>query len=113
MGRGKKSNCIQEKLHEKDITKGIKIIANWLIKISNTDEETKKGNILKSISEAIITPTKTTSLTFKSDEIPSFFAIQILLFNTSISNKECDNIDCEKFGREFGIKLWKSREVIK
>ncbi|CAB5367910.1 unnamed protein product [Rhizophagus irregularis] len=47
------------------------------------------------------------------DETPSFFTIQILFFDTPISNsKECDDIDCEKFGREFGIKLWKSRKAI-
>src|SRR4051794_16159933 len=53
-GRGKKSNCIQDKLHEKDTAKGIKIIANWLIKISYTEKETKKEEILKSIAKAIV-----------------------------------------------------------
>lgn len=39
-GRGKKSNC--DRLHEQDVTKGINFIANWLIKISHTDEDSKK-----------------------------------------------------------------------
>ena len=76
-GRGKRSDCTQ--LHEKDITKGIKIIINWLIKISHIDEETKKEDILKSIVKAVlpfipILPTKTTSSStlnkLKSDETP-------------------------------------------
>ncbi|PKK73295.1 hypothetical protein RhiirC2_776200 [Rhizophagus irregularis] len=105
-GRGKKSNCVQDKLHEEDITKGIKIIANWFIKFSHTDEETKKKDILRSIVKVIFpfisTSTKITSSTlnnFKSDETPSLFTIQILFLDTSISNsKECDDIlDCEKF----------------
>ncbi|POG71941.1 hypothetical protein GLOIN_2v1793246 [Rhizophagus irregularis DAOM 181602=DAOM 197198] len=119
-GRGKRSNCVQDKLHEEDITKGIKLIANWLNKFSHTDEETKKEDILRSLVKVILpfipTSTKTTSLTlnnFKSDETPSLFILQILFLDIPISNsKECDNIDCEKFGREFGIKLWKSCEVI-
>ncbi|GES76689.1 hypothetical protein GLOIN_2v1793246 [Rhizophagus clarus] len=112
--------CCAYKLHEEDITKGIKIIANWLINFSHTDEETKKEEILKSIVKVILpfipTSTKTTSSTldnFKSDETPSLFIIQILFLDTPISNsKESDDINCEKFGRKFGIKLWKSREVI-
>jgi len=80
----------------------------------------KKEDILKSIVKVILpfipTSTKTTSSTltnFKSDETPSLFIIQILFLNTPISNsKECDDMNCEKFGREFGIKLWKSREAI-
>ncbi|GBB92684.1 hypothetical protein RclHR1_20400002 [Rhizophagus clarus] len=83
-------------------------------------EETKKEEILKSIVKVILpfipTSTKTTSSTldnFKSDETPSLFIIQILFLDTPISNsKESDDINCEKFGRKFGIKLWKSREVI-
>ncbi len=137
-GRGKKSNCIQDKLHEKDTTKGIKIIANWLIKISHIDEETKKEEILKSIVKAILpfiptpstknissaittststTTTTTTTTTTSStlnhpDETPSLFIIQILFLNTSISNEDTETIDDERFGREFEIKLWKSRKAI-
>jgi len=100
-GRGKRSNCVQDKLHEEDITKGIKIIANWLIKFSHTDEETKKDDVLKSIVKAILpfipTSTKTTSSilnNFKSDETPSLFIIQMLFLNTPISNsKECNDMD--------------------
>jgi len=123
-GRGKKSNCIQDKLHEKDTTKGIKIIANWLIKISHIDEETKKEEILKSIVKAILpfiptpstknissaittststTTTTTTTTTTSStlnhpDETPSLFIIQILFLNTSISNEDTETIDNERFG---------------
>ncbi|UZN98899.1 uncharacterized protein OCT59_000184 [Rhizophagus irregularis] len=89
-------------------------------KRTGRDEETKKEDILRSLVKVILpfipTSTKTTSLTlnnFKSDETPSLFILQILFLDIPISNsKECDNIDCEKFGREFGIKLWKSCEVI-
>ncbi|EXX66497.1 hypothetical protein RirG_123240 [Rhizophagus irregularis DAOM 197198w] len=75
-GRGKKSNC--DRLHEQDVTKGINFIANWLIKISYTDEDSKKKEILNSIVEAILpflpTPlTKTTSSLTKSDETLSLF----------------------------------------
>ncbi|EXX57748.1 uncharacterized protein OCT59_016366 [Rhizophagus irregularis] len=82
-------------------------------KRTGQDKETKKEDILRSIVKVIFpfifTSTKTISSTlnnFKSDETPSLFTIQILFLDTSISNsKECDDIDCEKFGREFGIKL--------
>ncbi|POG72323.1 hypothetical protein GLOIN_2v1477846 [Rhizophagus irregularis DAOM 181602=DAOM 197198] len=117
-GRGKKSNC--DRLHEQDVTKGINFIANWLIKISYTDEDSKKKEILNSIVEAILpflpTPlTKTTSSLTKSDETLSLFVIQILFLDTFSKNKlqdvDIETINCESLGRKFGIKLWKSREA--
>ncbi|RIA83018.1 hypothetical protein C1645_834442 [Glomus cerebriforme] len=121
-GRDKKSNCIQ--LHEKDTTKGIKIIANWLINISNTDEETKKDDILKSIVKAILpflptSSTKTISSTTnntESDESPlSLFIIQILFLDIFLKNKihdDAETINYESLGQKFGIKLWKSHKAI-
>ncbi|POG78274.1 hypothetical protein GLOIN_2v1813984 [Rhizophagus irregularis DAOM 181602=DAOM 197198] len=116
--QGKKSNC--DRLHEQDVTKGINFIANWLIKISHTDEDSKKKEILNSIVEAILpflpTPlTKATSSLTKSDETLSLFVIQILFLDTFSKNKlqdvDIETINCESLGRKFRIKLWKSREA--
>jgi len=120
-GRDKRSNCIQDKLHEQDATKRINFIANWLIKISHTNEDLKKKEILNSIVKAVLpflpTPlTKTTSsLSTESNETLSLFLIQTLFLDIFAHNKlqgiDIETIDCESLGQKFGIKLWKSREA--
>ncbi|GES98166.1 hypothetical protein GLOIN_2v1793246 [Rhizophagus clarus] len=123
-GRGKKSNCVHDKLHEQDTSKGIEFIANWLKKISHTSDESTKREILKSITKAIIpflptTPTKTTLNNDKSDETLSLFIVKILFLDTFINNKkpliqneDTETVDYEILGQQIGIKLWKSRKAI-
>jgi hypothetical protein len=121
-GRGKKSNCIQDKLHEQDATKGINFIANWLINISHTGADCKKKEILNSIVKAVLpflpaplTKTTSSSSSTESNETLSLFLVQTLFLDTFAHNKlqdiDIETIDCESLGRKFGIKLWKSCEV--
>jgi len=113
-GRDKRSNCIQDKLHEQDATKRINFIANWLIKISHTNEDLKKKEILNSIIKAILpflpAPlTKTTSLFTKSDKTLSLFIVQTLFLDIFTKNKlqvvDIETIDYKNLKQKFGIKL--------
>ncbi|RHZ75159.1 hypothetical protein Glove_217g154 [Diversispora epigaea] len=127
-GRGHQSNCIHDGLHKQDIMEGIKCIANWLIGISNTNDELKKKEILNSIIEALIPfiPTSIIKITLSNytsfqasnnlkknhNKTPSLFIIQILFSNNFVNKEIQIEENIKSLGQKFGIKLWKSHKEI-
>ncbi|RHZ84573.1 hypothetical protein Glove_79g142 [Diversispora epigaea] len=120
-GRGKSATtCITEKLHVNDTTKGLKYLGKWLINIAQIDDDNIKKKILTKTFETLlpfckITSTNTTSTSIHEKnsfiEPPSLFIMKIL-FTSTFKNEEKRINDFEKFGHEFGQKLWNSRSDI-
>ncbi|RHZ66091.1 hypothetical protein Glove_309g4 [Diversispora epigaea] len=120
-GREKSATtCITEKLHVNDTTKGLKYLGKWLINIAQIDDDNIKKKILTKTFETLlpfckITSTNTTSTSIHEKnsfiEPPSLFIMKIL-FTSTFKNEEKRINDFEKFGHEFGQKLWNSRSDI-
>jgi hypothetical protein len=133
LGRGRKAtNCIGDGLHKNDVTSGLKLVANWLLQISEQADEQVKNSILTKIITMIIpyvslissTLNKSTSIPPNESAIqnndseigPSLFMIRMLFINT-LKNKNDDSQeeidDPERLGKSFGSKLWNSRNEMK
>ncbi|GBB93562.1 hypothetical protein RclHR1_21980006 [Rhizophagus clarus] len=134
-GRGKKATtCITENSHEKDITKGLEFLGDWLINIAQTGhDEIKKDLLIEAfktflpfVNKLSTMPSETDSQTTNTstnqeiylNEAPSLFMIKTVFIETSKKNKKKRNekileiSDFKEFGREFGQKLWNSRSDI-
>lgn len=134
-GQGiKATTCITKKLHDDDVTKGLKFLGNWLINIAQTEKDEMKKKILKETFETLLpftsplnqkyTNKSTTNISMNQekisldDELSSLFMIKVLFIEISkkkeigIDSKNFKMNDFEKIGHEFGQKIWNSRSEV-
>jgi hypothetical protein len=124
-GRGKKgTTCITEQLHLEDTSKALEFLGNWIINISQTQDEKNKDQILIALVNTLI-PFASSSLITNNpniankqliiNQLPSLFIIRMLFIESSknIKYEQDLNIsDFEKLGLIIGNKLWNSRSDI-
>ncbi|RHZ75099.1 hypothetical protein Glove_217g170 [Diversispora epigaea] len=132
-GRGKKgTTCITEQLHLKDTDKGFEFLGDWIINISQTQDEENKNQILIALINALIpftsfSPSFITNISNKNinftnesnknkqlifNQLPSLFIIKILFIESSKKIKYERNLNINNFkelGFVIGDKLWNSR----
>ncbi|RHZ56814.1 hypothetical protein Glove_396g30 [Diversispora epigaea] len=132
-GRGKKgTTCITEQLHLKDTDKGLEFLGDWIINISQTQDEENKNQILIALINALIpftsfSPSFITNISNKNinftnesnknkqlifNQLPSLFIIKMLFIESSKKIKYERNLNINNFkelGFVIGDKLWNSR----
>ncbi|RHZ77506.1 hypothetical protein Glove_177g73 [Diversispora epigaea] len=132
-GRGKKgTTCITKQLHLKDTDKGLEFLGDWIINISQTQDEENKNQILIALINALIpftsfSPSFITNISNKNinftnesnknkqlifNQLPSLFMIKMLFIESSKKIKYERNLNINNFkelGFVIGDKLWNSR----
>ena len=69
-GSGKSNTCISDGLHRNDVTSSLKLFAQWIIKISESESEDKKRKVLLHLMPLLETANPSEQLLSKS-AIPS------------------------------------------
>ncbi|CAB4395168.1 unnamed protein product [Rhizophagus irregularis] len=126
-GKGKKKKIRCEEHHVADTSTQLEIIGRWFIRIAKFGEDKFKNKTLAAIAPSIfqilqeIRPTKHTSEPTISESVseeipnvPSLFMLhvgmQLKQINIeAITREDLKNQFCQDLGKQFALKLWKSR----
>jgi len=98
------------------VTSSLKLFAQWIIKISESESEDKKKKVLLHLMPLLETANPSEQLLSKS-AIPSVFLINAAMklhnSNINLPIEELNVNDYKNFGEQLGNSIWNSRKELK